>query len=293
MSWSTNTVCKNPSLYYLLVAFFLGSLVYGQEGEVRVPTSAVAGNAASIGVAGGGSGTFYLVGPTISIKRDVKSGEDIQLSGKDLRAAGRYLAIVCSDSCRSAEFFVSPAKPADLTFIVHPSRAPVGQNDSISGVAFPVDEFQNLVVAPTKVDFQLSANGKELGSHPTSTENGVAWFRAGSGKTAGPLQIAATLGDVSARRIVQRVASEPCNLRIKGEHSTKGIVVETDPVRDCAGNPVPDGTIVTFTAKNGAGTDTVDAPVKKGIARAQLTSKGPLTVSAASGVVMGNELRVE
>ena len=68
--------------------------------------------------------------------------------------------------------------------------------------------------------------------------------------------------------------------------------METEPVRDCAGNPVPDGTIITFTAKAGDDTDTVDAPLKKGIAKAQLIAKGPVVISAASGVVMGNELRI-
>ena len=90
---------------------------------------------------------------------------------------------------------------------------------------------------------------------------------------------------------MQQVASDPCSLRIKGQRTAKGIVVETEPVRDCAGNPVPDGTVVTFTAKDGSETDTVDAPIKQGIARAQMTATGPVLVSAASGVVMGNELR--
>jgi hypothetical protein len=36
----------------------------------------------------------------------------------------------------------------------------------------------------------------------------------------------------------------------------------------------------------------VDAPVKKGIARAQMVGSGSVTISAASGVVMGNELHL-
>jgi hypothetical protein len=55
---------------------------------------------------------------------------------------------------------------------------------------------------------------------------------------------------------------------------------------------VPDGTIVSFTAKSGKDTSTVDAPIKQGIARAQITAAGAVVVSAASGVVMGNELRM-
>ena len=99
-------------------------------------------------------------------------------------------------------------------------------------------------------------------------QDGIAWFRTNSGKSAGPLQVVASVNDVSARRVVQEVASDPCNLRIKGQRTAKGIVVETDPVRDCAGNPVPDGTVVTFTAKDAGETSTVDAPIKQGVARA-------------------------
>ena len=55
---------------------------------------------------------------------------------------------------------------------------------------------------------------------------------------------------------------------------------------------MPDGTIVTFTAKNGNEMSTVDAPVKQDVARAQMTAKGPVVISAASGVVMGNELHL-
>jgi hypothetical protein len=106
------------------------------------------------------------------------------------------------------------------------------------------------------------------------------------------LQIAASINDVSTRRVVQQVASDPCRLQIKGQRNAKGFAVETEPVRDCTGNPVPDGTIVTFTAKDAQGTGTVDAPIKKGIARAQMAGSGPVTISAASGVVMGNELHL-
>jgi hypothetical protein len=69
-------------------------------------------------------------------------------------------------------------------------------------------------------------------------------------------------------------------------------LVQTEPVHDCSGNPVPDGTIVSFTATAESGKSTVDAPVKKGIARAQMEASGPAVISGASGVVMGNEVRI-
>lgn len=271
---------------------FLATVALAQEDTLRVPSGAVAGQAISIPTSGSGSATFYLTGPAIALKRDVQLGQDIQVAGKEIEAAGRYVATVCASGCNSGVFFVNPGKAASLSFLVHPSRAPVGQPDMISGVAFPFDEFGNLILAPETVDFQLSSKEKNLGSHSVRSENGVAWFRSSSGKSAGALQIAASLHDVTARRVVQQVASEPCRLHIKADRTAKGVEVETEPVRDCAGNPVPDGTIVTFTAKNGDEISTVDAPIKQDIARARIVAKGPIVISAASGVVMGNEVRV-
>ena len=295
MSWSTNTVYRSPNgCLFLALAVVLSASVVAraQEGSLRAPTGAVAGTAASIGTNGSGSAKFYLSGPSISLKRDVELGRDIVLSAKELQNAGRYIAVVCSGECNSVGFFVAAAKPANLIFLVHPSRAPVSQSDVIDGVAFPFDEFHNLVLAPANVQFQWAAKGSNPTTHSAQTHDGVAWFRTNSAKTAGPLQVSASINDLTAKRVVQQVASEPCSLRIKGQRSPKGVVVETDPVHDCSGNPVPDGTIVTFTAKNGNEVSFVDAPVKQDVARATLLINGSVVVSAASGVAMGNELRL-
>ncbi len=295
MSSRINTVCRNHkrSLLLTLAAFLAASIcLLAQEGALRAPTGAVAGTAASIGTSGSGSATFYLNGPSIAVKRDVELGRDIVLSASELQNSGRYVAIVCSSECSSVGFFVAPGKPSELTFLVHPSRAPVSQSDVIDGVALPFDEFNNLVLAPANVQFAWAAKDSSPTSHSVQTHNGVAWFRTSSGKKAGPLQVSASINDLTAKRVVQQVASDPCSLRIKGQPSAKGVVVETDPVRDCSGNPVPDGTIVTFTAKNGNEVSFVDAPVKQDVARATLLVKGPVVVSAASGVAMGNELRL-
>jgi hypothetical protein len=293
---STSTRCsiRRQARWGLVVASLLGlvALASAQDVELRVPSSVPAGQAASVTSSGSGRATFYLLGPSVAFKRDAQLGEQISLPAKELQTAGRYVALMCTDTCNSAAFFVVPAKPVSLTFVAHPSRAPVAVNDVISGVALPFDEFHNLVLAPQNIDFQMSTKGGTPMSHKVQTKNGIAWFRASSGKTAGPLQVQASIGDVNARRVVQQVASDPCRLRINGRRTAKGIEVETDPVRDCSGNPVPDGTIVTFTAKGDGETSTVDAPVKQDVARARITANGPVVISAASGVVMGNELRV-
>src|ERR1700733_5807855 len=116
--------------------------------DIRVRSGHSAGEEATISTTGSGKATFYLVGPAASIKSDVNLGEEIHLKSQDLQTAGAYLAIVCSASCNSASFFVSAAKPAALSFLVHPSRVPVSMGDAVSGVALPFDQFHNLVLAP-------------------------------------------------------------------------------------------------------------------------------------------------
>jgi hypothetical protein len=91
---------------------------------------------------------------------------------------------------------------------------------------------------------------------------------------------------------VQQVAADACNLRIKASRGQKGILVETDPVRDCAGNAVPDGTVVSFTKSDTGGKTTVDVPIKRGVAKVEMTVEGSARITVASGVVTGNELEV-
>jgi len=296
MSSLINTVCRNRRLRLItlsaaVVPWAVGA-GYSQNVELHAPSAAVAGAAASIGTTGSGSATFYLQGPSVSAKRKVQLGQDISLTSRELQSAGRYIAVVCSDSCINTTFFVSPAKPSSIAFLVHPSRAPVARNDVISGVALPFDEFHNLVIEPVPIQFQLAFRTGAPTSHSSPTHDGIAWFRTSSGKSAGPVQVTASINEIVAKRVVQQVASDACRLRIKGQRTAKGIVVETEPVRDCSGNPVPDGTIVTFTAKSGNEISFVDAPVKQDVARATMAAKGPVVLSAASGVAMGNEIRI-
>jgi hypothetical protein len=275
-----------------LVCFMLSVAGAGMAQDIHVPALVVAGSEATISTTGSGAATLYLLGPGVSRKNDVSLGTDIQVSAHDLQHAGNYVVVLCSSACRSANFYVGAAKAASLAFLVHPSRVAVSQGDAVSGVALPFDQFHNLVLEPLTINFQISAGNTSLLSRPVRTQDGVAWFRTMSGKSAGIVQAVATLDDLSARRAVQQIASDPCNLRISGQRTPSGIQVQTEPVHDCSGNPVTDGTIVTFTATGASGKSTVDAPIKQGVARAQMKESGAALISAASGVVMGNEVRV-
>ncbi len=112
----------------------------------------------------------------------------------------------------------------------------------------------------------------------------------GSTPHEGPVQVTAVLGNVEEARVIQQVAAEACGLRMKAVASGNTVTLETDPVRDCSGNALPDGTVVSFTKVDKAGKSTVDTPIKKGVARTQFSIRGPAQISVACGVVLGNEV---
>jgi hypothetical protein len=259
--------------------------------ELHVPQSAVAGQPLSIGTSG--SGTLYLIGPGQVIKRDFKSG-NVEIKGEELRSAGRWIAVVRGDANSSKVFWVKPGKPGKLNFLARPSRVPVARPNVISGVTFVFDQYQNLILDPTPVNFNLSVGGSSSTKTVTSRE-GVAWINSASAPKAGAAQFVASVGDTSVNRVVQQVAADPCersfHMHVAG-HDGNRLVVETDPIRDCSGNPVPDGTIVTFIETDKSGKSTVDSRIKKGTARAELPASDNATITMAAGVVLGNELHV-
>lgn len=265
---------------------------WARAAELQVPAIVEAGQAFSVPMDGFGSGqaTFYLVGPSHVVKRTVSLGRDLPIQSSDVRAAGRYQLILCTPSCTSATFEVKGAQPVHLSFFLHPSRVPVSTPDSIDATAFVFDQYFNLVLTPTAVDFRIAPASGTGFSRQVSTRHGVAWMQVDSTPREGRVQVTAVLGKVEEARVIQQVAAEACGLRMKAVAGGNMVTLETDPVRDCSGNALPDGTVVSFTKVDEAGKSTVDTPIKKGVARAQFSVHGPAEISVACGVVMGNEV---
>jgi len=259
--------------------------------DLSVPAVVEAGQSFSIPAEGSGQATFYLVGPDHVVKRSVTLGSDLAIQPSDVRAAGRYRAILCGpSSCTSAVFQVEAAKPAHLSFFLHPSRVPVSTPRSIDATAFVFDQYSNLVLTPAVVDFRITpASGAGL-SRQSSTQKGVAWMRMDSTSHEGRVQVTAVSGNTEEARVIQQVAAEACGLRMKAMPSGNTVTLETDPVRDCSGNALPDGTVVSFTKVDREGKSTVDTPIKKGVARVQFSLHGPAHIGVACGVVLGNEV---
>jgi hypothetical protein len=260
--------------------------------ELHVPATVKAGQAFSIHLTGSGNATLYLIGPDHVVKRSVASANDVEIASGDLRTAGRYRVIICDGSCSSASFEVKSAEPAQLSFFLHPSRVPVSSRDSIDAFVFVFDRYSNLVLVPSVVDFQIKpASGSPL-SHQSPTRNGVAWMRIDSTAHEGRVQVTAALGKVEEARVIQQVAAEPCALHIKAVERGGKVALETDPVRDCGGNPLPDGTVVSFTKTDKSGRSTVDTPIRKGVAKTEFRMDGPAKISVACGVALGNEVEL-
>ena len=270
---------------FLFVVCCLG--LYGFSAELNVPATVQAGVGLSIPTSGSGDATLYLVGPGTAIKRKVQLGSNIQLSSDDLQNAGRY--VIALDG-NSATFFVTAAPVHSLAFLARPSRVPASTPNVVSGTAFLFDRYQNLVLRAQPVKFELITNGQTVTRTETS-KYGVAYTKLDSSKKEGPAQFVASSGSASVRRVVQEVASGPCSIRMSAQRAQNGILVRTEPIRDCAGNPVHDGTIVTFTSTDSKGKSTVDARIKRGIAEAQLPASPDAAISVASGVVVGNEIK--
>jgi hypothetical protein len=275
----------------LLLALSCAASQWLAAASPQVLEQVQAGHELSLPTGGRGEATLYLFGPCHVAKRTVKLGAPVTLAGEDLACAGRYVVALNGETFT---FFATAGPVSSVAFIARPSRVPASTRDVVSGTVFLFDRNQNLALSPQPVTFSLVVPGAPEVKRTETSKDGFAWTRLDSGHKAGAAQFVASVGAASVRRVVQEVASDPCNIRMHAERAKDGaIALQTDPIRDCAGNPVPDGTIVTFTSVDQSGRSTVDARIKRGIAQAELPAARQATISVAAGVVIGNDIRWE
>lgn len=259
---------------------------------LQIPARVEAGTALSVPTSGSGSATLYIVGPGQVLKREVALGQTVTIGSDDLQNAGHYsVFLVEPSSTESGSFDLLPGRQAvSMSFLAKPSRIAVDLPDGISGVVYLFDAFRNLIVQPATVSFQLSEPGATPQERSTTTRDGVAWLKITSAPKAGNAQFEATTGNLSQKRVVEQVPGDPCNLKMSARASGDRIELETDPVRDCRGNPVPDGTIITFSESYNGTQSTVDAPLKRGVARTEMPAHDGAVITVATGVVLGNQI---
>jgi hypothetical protein len=285
-----------PGLPILLVGLSMGiTAASAQSGNLNVPASIKAGAPFSIQCGGSGKAALYIVGPDQLIKREVRLGEAVWFPAGSLGNAGHYIVFLSSPSINETGSLdvLSAEKPADLTFIAKPSRLPVALQGGITGAAYVFDSYRNLITKPESVSFELSNPSSSTQTHVVQTRNGAAWTQMDSSPHEGKDQFVALVGDVSSTRIVSQVPGDPCSLKVNAKPAGDKVQLQTDPVRDCNGNAVPDGTIVTFTESYNDTRSTVDVPLKRGVASIEMPAHRGATISVASGVVLGNQIRWE
>ncbi len=268
-------------------------LAMAQGAPLPFPRTVPAGAAFSVATSGSGKATFYIAGPGQALRRELNLGDAISIAAGELHNAGHYSALLTGSSAtQAAEFDVTPAsEAATLSFLAKPSRLPVNLPNGISGVVYVFDAFGNLIVQPEPVSFELSEAGGATQTQTVTSHNGVAWIRLNSAPKSGAAQFQASTGVASAQRMVQQVSGDPCNLRMSAHRAGARIELETQPLLDCGGNAVPDGTIVTFKESSAQNQTTVDVPVKRGVAKTNVPAEDGAVISVATGVVMGNEIQ--
>jgi hypothetical protein len=278
------------------VALMLASvaqLAFAQNANMRLPQVVEAGTAFSIQSRGSGKAVLYIVGPGQILRSDVQLGGPTFFPAGLLSNAGHYVAVLSGGSSTdSGAFDVIPAKqPAALSFLAKPSRLPVGLHNGISGAVYVFDAYQNLITVPTPVSFDLANKSSAVQTHTVTSRDGAAWTNMDSSPKEGTANFVARAAGISSMRVIEQVPGEPCGLRMNARQSGQKLDLETDPVRDCSGNAVADGTIVTFTETYNGSQSTADVPLKHGIARVEMPVYDGALISVASGVVMGNEIR--
>lgn len=282
--------------WYLLliggICIALTAQVAAESSSMKIPKTIQAGSDFSIETTGSGAGTVYIVGLGQVLKKSVQLGEAISFPVGSLHDAGRYLVILVQESgVETDSLDVTPADPAQVSFLAKPSRLPVSLQHGITGAAYVFDAYGNLVVAPTPLSFELSSPSGTDHKNDVTTRDGAAWTEMDTSGKQGVAQFTAWAGGISTERVVRQVPGDPCGLKFGVSPAGQQLELKTEPVLDCSGNPVLDGTIVTFTETYNGGQSTVDVPLKHGIAQASLPAHSGAMLSAASGVVLGNQIR--
>jgi hypothetical protein len=260
---------------------------------IKVPKKVQAGQPIQISTEGSGDAKIYIVGPAGAAIADVQLGNPVTVSPNDLSNAGHYTAFLSTSPNEPADFdIVSQPQPATISFLARPSRLEVNLHNGISGVAYVFDAFRNLVLQPEPVVFKLTSGDSAGEERTVQTKQGVAWLNMDSSQHAGIATFLASSGAAAkALRVLQQVPGEACNLHMTLHPAQGRLLVQTFPVRDCTGNAVPDGTIVTFTEVYNGYRATVEAPLKRGVAQAELPAHKGAAVSVATGEVLGDNVR--
>lgn len=286
----------NCGLALLLGGFALAAQLAAAQGvTMAMPEKIEAGASFSLQTTGGGKATLYIVGPPQVLKREIQLGATTFFAEGTLPNAGHYAVFLATESStQSASLDIVPeSKPATLDFLAKPSRIQVNLHDGITGAIYVFDVFHNLITFPLPVSFELSSPSGAVQKRNAVIREGASWTAMDSTAQQGMDRFVVRMAAISTVRVVAQVPGDPCRLQMSARLASGQLHLATEPVRDCSGNAVPDGTVVTFTETYQGGQSTVDVPLKQGIAEVQMPAQSGAMISVASGLVLGNQIRWE
>ncbi len=238
-----------------------------KAGDLNLPATVTAGTGLSIPTSGSGEATLYLVGPGTAIKRKVQLGQDVQLSADELQNAGRYVIAIDGNS---AAFFVTAAPVHSIAFLARPSRVPSNTPNVISGTAFLFDHYQNLVLQPQPVKFELSVEWPNGQPHrDVEGRRGLHQARFVEERRPGAVRRLQRRGFRAPRGAASGVRS------LQHSHDARSVTRTAfwcAPIRFATAPAIPFPTAPSSPSPRPMpeGKSTVDARIKRGIAEAQL-----------------------
>jgi hypothetical protein len=283
-------------IFVVAVLTFAGMERCNAEGaSMTLQKKVPAGSAFTIRTSGNGEATLYILGLGQVLKRSVQLGNSVPFPAGSLYDAGRYLVILAQGPAVTSDSLdvVPLSAPARLSFLAKPSRLPVSLHDGITGAAYVFDTYGNLILSPMTVSFQLAGPSGVAQKDDVLARDGAALVEMDSTGHQGIDQFTARAGGISSTRVIRQVPGDPCALKMTAAQSGGKLQLKTDPVLDCSGNAVLDGTIVTFTETYDGSQSTADVPLKHGIAQVTMPAYRGAMLTVASGVVLGNQIRWE
>jgi subtilisin family serine protease/protocatechuate 3,4-dioxygenase beta subunit len=182
-------------------------------------------------------------------------------------------------SSTTAQVTFTPGPPTNLSLIAAPSTLPVGNLSALTATV--TDQFGNPVVNGTAVSFTTNLGSASPVTRVTT--NGVATATLSS-TLPGTAVVTATVGSLNATRLVTFTPGPPTNLSLAAAPSTLqvgNLSALTATVADQFGNPVANGTVVSFTTNLGS-VSPITRVTTNGVATATLSSTvaGLATVTA-------------
>ena len=187
--------------------------------------------------------------------------------------------------------YFGESKPAYLTLQARPAVIQADGTSTSEITATVSDSSRNPVPDGTAVRFELLQGKGRLDSYRQTT-GGVATTTLVSDTKPGLALVRATVGGLADTVTVRYVAGGPASISVVADSSSlpaDGVTMThvRAYVYDVSGNPVADGTVVTFEADLGHITER--AQTQDGVAQAQFSGSqtGVATIVARAGGVVG------